>query len=144
MYRLTWWEEQKELSTTGFSVVHNDYFQSIAVNRDMKKKNLFFEKVVMFCQFRPLTPFSRWIKGCKGALSHEKSREGLTSFSARPVSLENFYCQPSMANFLKTPAYKWIDCDNVVVCNHADWDENQPRFQGPLLLPLREKSRRGP
>ena len=41
---------------------YNDYFQSIALNRDLKKKNLFFEKVVKFCQFRPLKPFSRWKK----------------------------------------------------------------------------------
>jgi len=24
---------------------------------------------------------------------------------------------------LKIPAYEYIDCDNVVVCNRADWDE---------------------
>ena len=32
---------------------------------------------------------------------------------------------------LKIPVYKYIDCENVVVCNRADWDENQPRLQGP-------------
>ena len=65
--------------------------QSIAVNRDLKKKILFFERVVTFCQFRPLKPFSRSKKGCKGTLSHEKSREGPKSFSSCPVSLEHFY-----------------------------------------------------
>ena len=59
--------------------------------RDLKKKILFFERVVTFCQFRPLKPFSRSKKGCKGALSHEKSREGPKSFSSCPVSLEHFY-----------------------------------------------------
>ena len=67
------------------------FFQSIAVNRDLKKKIYFLKKLLSFGQFQPLKPFSRWKKGCKGALSHEKSREGLTSFSEWTVSLENFY-----------------------------------------------------
>ena len=35
----------------------------------------------------------------------------------------------------KIPAYKYIDCENVVVCNRADWDENQPRLPESSLSP---------
>ena len=35
----------------------------------------------------------------------------------------------------KIPAYKFIDCENVVVCDRADWDENQPRLPGSSLSP---------
>ena len=36
---------------------------------------------------------------------------------------------------LKIPAYEYIDCENVVVCYRADWDEKQPRLPGSSLSP---------
>ena len=35
----------------------------------------------------------------------------------------------------KIAAYKHIDCENVVVCNRAEWDGNQPRLPGFSLSP---------
>ena len=33
------------------------------------------------------------------------------------------------------PAVEYIDCENIVICNRAGWDENQPRLQGTSPTP---------
>ena len=43
----------------------------------------------------------------------------------------------------KIAAYKHIDCENVVVCNRAEWDGNQARLPGSLCLLLPLRVRRG-
>ena len=67
---------------------YNDYFQSIALKDE---KSIFWKRCSVLLISASKTLFKMEKNGCKGAFSDEKSREGLTIFSAWPVSLEDFY-----------------------------------------------------
>ena len=67
-------------------------------NRDLKMKIDFLKKLLSFVNFGFYNPFQNGKKRFDGALSHEKSREDVTSFSAWLVSLENFYGLLFMTN----------------------------------------------
>ena len=36
---------------------------------------------------------------------------------------------------LKIPAFKYVDCENIVLCNRGGWDENQQPLPGSPLSP---------
>lgn len=44
---------------------------------------------------------------------------------------------------LKIRAFKYVDCENIVLCNRAGWDENHKRLPGSSLSPTRLPLRRG-
>ena len=76
-------------------------------------------------------PFSRWKKGCKGALCHETNH-----VKAQQASLHDqlrYKRFSPLWPILKIPAFKYMDCENVVAYNRAGWDENQSLLRGSSL-----------